>query len=415
MLEHCRDIPVKAVLAPHDHSFPHRGSPGPPFEHRAEAVRWFDRWLRGVRNGVEDEPPLAVYVRGWHPPGTDVTEIPGRWRFEDGWPVARVRERTFVARANGSLAATAEAVASVVELRSPPSSNGASGMWWGDLQPDQRELDACSVVFDTEPLEEEMEILGFPEASFTASVDAPAANWFARVCDVAPDEQVTLVTGGGRSGAEAAGSRSEPADLEPDRPYEVTVPMHVTSWVFPAGHRIRLSLSTAMWPMVWPLPHGVAAAIRVGGDAGARLILPVVPFEDRPSPRFDPPEPRVAAPGWRSGVEDVLPGAWEIEREGTVVTSTWRGTTWTEAPWGRATFRETLRWRVDDEDPAHAGVHGESETTVELGDRRITWLGVLDLTSDENDFDYRYRREVRENGTTVRRREWHERIPRDHQ
>jgi putative CocE/NonD family hydrolase len=48
MLEHVHRIPVRAILAPHDHSFPHRGSPGAPFEHRAEALRWFDRWVRGA-------------------------------------------------------------------------------------------------------------------------------------------------------------------------------------------------------------------------------------------------------------------------------------------------------------------------------------------------------------------------------
>jgi putative CocE/NonD family hydrolase len=415
MLEHCGHVPVKAVLGPHDHSFPHRGGPGPPFEHRAEAVRWFDRWLRDVRNGVEDEPRLAVYVRRWHPPGTDVTDIPGGWRFEEGWPVARVVDRTLFAHVDGSLGDISGDADAPRALRYRASSDGASGMWWGDLAPDQRALDACSLVFDSEPLERDLEILGFPSAFVRASADAPVANWFARLGDVAPDGRITLVAGGGLSGPQAAGSRNEPEALEPGREYDLTITMHVTSWTFPAGHRVRLSLSNAMWPMIWPTPSRMTTWVRVGGAQGARVVLPEVPSAVRPVPSFDQPAPPVPATGWQSGSEDVLPGGWHVERTGSVVTAEWSGSTWSEAPWGRSTYRESLTWRVDDRDPAHATVHGESETTVVTGDRTLRWFGVLDVASDAAAFDYRYRRELHENGAAIRRREWHERVPRDHQ
>jgi hypothetical protein len=299
-------------------------------------------------------------------------------------------------------------------LRCTPSSGGASGMWWGDLMPDQRALDGFALVFDSEPLTGDLEVLGFPRAHLRAAADAPLANWFVRLGDVAPDGRVTLVAGGGLSGAQAVGSRTEPRSLEPGREYDLEVELHVTSWVFPRGHRIRLAVSNAMWPMIWPTPYPMTTTLRVGGDRGARVVLPMVPFEDRPRPPFVAPEPPVPAPGWRSE-GDVLPGDWHIERNGSVVTVRWGGSSWAEAPWGRATYRESLEWRVDDDDPAHASVHGESETGLRTGEREIRWFGALDISSDETSFDYRYRRELELNGERIRDREWHEAIPRDHQ
>ena len=414
MLERCGHVPVKAILAPHDHSFPHRAGVGPSFEHRAEAVRWFDRWLRDVPNGVEDEPRLAVFVRRWHPPGTDATDLPGQWRWEDGWPPERARPWTLSAAPDGGLRPEPPDAEAVHALPYVPWGGGLSGMWWGDLAPDQGPLDACSLVYDTEPLDADVEVLGVARAAFRGSVDAPVANWFARLEDVAPDGRVTLVTGGGLSGPQAAGSRSDPGPLEPGRAYDLEVELHVTSWVFGRGHRIRLAVSNATWPMIWPTPYPMTASVTVGGPAGARLVLPVVPFEPRPGPSFKRPGPPVTAPGWRSGSEEVLPGAWRIDRDGSVAIAGWKGSSWAEAPWGRATYREELAWRVDDLDPARACVHGESETTVETGERSIRWLGVLDIAGDEAAFDYRYRRTLSEHGRVLRERAWHERIARDH-
>ncbi len=397
MLEHCGSAPVKGILAPHDHSFPHRGSPGPAFEHRAEVVRWFDRWLRDAPNGVEDEPKLAVYVRRWHPPGREVVEIPGEWRLEEGWPPERTRSVALLLRGDNALGGDA-GVRTEHTLAYVPSAGLEAGMWWGDLQPDQAPLDAVSLIYDSAPLDQEMEILGFPRVALDATVDAPSANWFARLCDVAPDGSVVLVTGAG-SPAQGEGP--------------VTLDLHVTSWTFERGHRIRLAVSNALWPMIWPTPDPMTASLTVGGDSGSRLELPVVPFAERASPRFDEPEPHVQASGWKSGGE-MLPGEWQASRDGTKAAVRWSGSSWSEAPWGRSDYRESLEWRVDDLDPADARVHGESETTVNVsaGDRRIRWIGLLDISSDESAFDYRYRRELWLNDERIREREWQERIPR---
>ncbi len=414
MLERCRTVPVRGILAPHDHSFPHRGSPGPPFEHRAEVSRWFDRWLRGERNGVEHERRLAVYARRWHPPGRGVASIPGEWRLEDGWPVERTTPRTFHLTAHHELQHEASDVKGEHVLAYVPSAGVEAGMWWGDLQPDQRPFDMVSLVYDSPPVGVDVEILGFPRVHLRVSAGARLANWFARLCDVAPDGSVTLVTGAGLSGAQAAGRRDAPIDLTPGVEYAFDIDLHVTSWTFERGHRMRLAVSNALWPMIWPTPHPMSTRLFVGGADGSMLTVPVVPFESRPPPAFVEPEPRVPAPGWR-GEGNVLPGEWRVEREGTAAVASWSGSSWSEAPFGRSDYRESLTWRADDADPAHASVHGESETTVATSDRLIRWLGVLDIASDETHFGFGYRRELWLNGDRIREREWHERIPRDHQ
>jgi putative CocE/NonD family hydrolase len=398
MLEHCRAAPVRGILAPHDHSFPHRGSPGPAFEHRAEVVRWFDRWLRDEPNGVEHEPKLAVYVRRWHPPGRNVTEIPGAWRLEDGWPIERARPETLRLCADHTLGRVAGDPA-VHRLPYVASAGVEAGMWWGDLQPDQAPLDMVSLVYDSAPLADDVEILGFPHVSLTVATEAAPANWFARLCDVAPDGSVVLVTGAGTSGHDG------PAGA-------VEFDLHVTSWTFERGHRMRLAVANALWPMIWPTPHPMTASLSVGEGSGSRLDLPVVPLADRPRPSFAEPEPYVEAPGWRSE-GDVLPGELDLRRDGTIAVARWSGSSRADAPWGRSDYRESLEWRVDDLDPAHASVHGVSETTVNASAREIRWLGLLDIASDEAAFDYRYRRELWLDGERIREREWHERIPRD--
>ena len=163
-----------------------------------------------------------------------------------------------------------------------PSAGIAAGHWWGELTADQRDADAWSLTFDTAPLEEDTEILGFPRVELCGSADAAPLHWFARLSDVAPDGTVTLVTGAGRAG--------EPDPLrDPAVPGRDTAPaggslpleLHVTSWVFPRGHRIRLAVSNAMWPMIWPTPSPATAELRLG-PAGTRLVLPVIPAAGRP-------------------------------------------------------------------------------------------------------------------------------------
>ena len=92
--------------------------------------------------------------------------------------------------------------------------------WWGDFPWDQRGTDAYSLVYDSDLLEHDLEILGFPRAVLHVSADAPLANWIVRVSDIAPDGTVTQVAGAGMSGAQR-GSSEEPESLVPGQPFKL--------------------------------------------------------------------------------------------------------------------------------------------------------------------------------------------------
>jgi uncharacterized protein len=357
-----------------------------------------------------------VYVRHWHPPDVELTEIPGRWRRESALPPERAEFRTWFCGPEGWLSASPPA-ASTRSLRYVPSAGIAAGHWWGELTADQRDADAWSLTFDSAPLDADTEILGFPRVELCGSADAVPLHWFARLNDVAPDGTVTLVTGAGRAGVpdplrDPAGPGPGPAGPGPATG-ALPLELHVTSWVFPRGHRIRLSVSNAMWPMIWPTPSPATSQLRLG-PAGTRLVLPVIPAADPafPEPRFPQPGTEEPPDGIRHWGE-ILPVRWTVHRDeaGTVAVS-WRGTSGSEFPWGRVVDEEYLRYEVHDGRPAEASAHGEARTEVHLEGRLLVTSSTLDLDGDETSLRYRFRRELRCDGRVVRERTWDRRFPR---
>jgi len=77
--------------------------------------------------------------------------------------------------------------------------------------------------------------------------------------------------------------------------------------------------------------------------------------------------------------------------------------------------KKGMSYRIEDDHPETAAVSGVAETDIEFDGRTQTWRCRLEVSSDATHFLYRFRREVLENGRSVREREWEERIPRDHQ
>ena len=441
MLQHMK-APVKAIVGPWSHCWPHDAYPKPGMEWRHEAVRWFDQWLKGRDTGIMDEPPLAVFVRRWHAPGPRLEEAPGEWRFEDGWPIARIREQVFLPRPDHTLsrevenrsdgaapgsapdaaAGTRADAAAVHRLRYVPTTGvevGGPVMWWGDVAPDQRPSDAFSLVYDTEPLGQEVEILGLPRAILNVSADAPQARWFARLSDVAPDGTVTLVAGAGFNGAHRVSSR-DPKPIEPGTPFAADVEMHFTSWVFPAGHRIRLAVSNALWPMIWPTPFPMTTSLRLGGDAPTRLLLPVVPPAERPRPAFLPPAVDEELEGFGSLDPGTVSGYGEIESlerdtatgAAKVIATNASGTRY---PWGTERNTEAITHEARDDRPESASVTGDYATTITLADRTLRWEARVTFRSDRDTFYLTYVRRLLRDGALVRERTWTDTIPRDGQ
>ncbi len=411
--------PVKAILGPWNHSFPHDADPGPAIEWRDEATRWWDYWLKGKQNGILDEPRFEVYMRHWYAPDPNISNVPGEWRAEKSWPPRNATKETLFLERDHSLGAVAPATldAAQQELKYVPSIGLEAGFWWGDFTTDQRPIDAYSLVYDSAPLAKDTAILGWPRVILQASASAPLGDWFARLSDVAPDGTVTMITGAGQSGAQLKDA-SNPTDLAPGQAYRIPIELHVTSWVFPTGHKIRLAISNALWPMIWPTPYPMTTALYLGGTDTSRLELPIVPSESASRPKYPPIETAPLMPEHVTSKGDTWPPQdWTVTRDlmnGTTRVF-WSGNDESQFPWGRMKDHEQMSYEVADSKPEASKVHGEGSTTVELPNRALLWGVVLDVSSDAKNFYYHFERHLTENGKEIRTKAWDETIPRDHQ
>ncbi len=406
--------PIKAIVGPWNHSFPNEPDFGPQVEWRDQAVRWFDHWLKGRDTGVQQDPRLLIYMQHWHPPDPSLQNVPGEWRREDVWPPPDAKATTLFLQSNHTLGDSA-AAPDKHELKYIPSVGVEAGFWWGELLTDPRPVDAFSLVYDSAPLREEVAILGRPHARLWASASAPLADWFARLSDVAPDGTVTQITGAGLNGAQRE-SMSEPRDLEPGKVYPLDIEMHLTSWVFPKGHRIRVAVSNALWPMMLPTPYSMTTSLELGGNSASRLVLPVVPVHGAIPPALSPPQPSEE----RSDIKSEgfpWPGEWIVERDEARQKTTvhWKGKDGYEYPWGKQDDFENLTYNVDDAHPETCSVRGEAESIFTLKGRTLIWRGHLLMTADQKNFYYNYTRELLKDGQMMKSKTWQETIPRDHQ
>ncbi len=410
--------PIKALLGPWNHTFPHAAEPGPSIEWRVEATRWWDYWLKGEQNGIMDEPRFEVYMRHWYPPDPNIAEIPGDWRAEKTWPPANTQTRTLFLEPNHTLGDAPQPALTIGgdKLQYIPSVGEEAGFWWGDFTTDQRPIDAYSLVYDSVPLVQDTALLGWPKMFLQVSASAPLADWFVRLSDVAPDGTVTMITGAGQGGAQRD-SAASPVDLEPDRKYLIPIELHVTSWRFPIGHRIRVAISNALWPMIWPTPYSMMTSLWYGGSNASRLELPLVPLDPPARPHFTAPEKEAPLGGVASEGDTWPPQDWTVTRD-VLAASTrvaWSGNDSSTYPWGKMKDHEHMSYSVADAKPAASTVHGEASTTVDLPGRTLVWNVVLDLRSDEKNFYYHFERHLTENGKPLRDKTWEETVPRDHQ
>ncbi len=287
------DVPRKGLIGPWAHKYPHDGVPGPAIGFLQEALRWWDKWLKGLETGVMDEPMLRVWMQDSVPPTSNYIDRPGRWVGESSWPSANITERRF-ALAPGRLAPESAPIAETsLTIQSPLTVGLFAGKWCSysagpDLAHDQREEDGGALVFKSDPLDTQLEILGAPIIELDLSSNKLIAMVAVRLSDIAPDGKATRVTFG-LLNLTHRDSRENPALLEPGRRYRVRVRLNDIAQVFPAGHRISLAISTSYWPLAWAPPEPVQLTVYSGASV---CMLPerLPRVEDDSLPAFGPPE-----------------------------------------------------------------------------------------------------------------------------
>ncbi len=182
--------PRKGLVGPWAHAFPDDALPGPSIGWLQECVRWWDHWLKGVDNGVMEGPMLRAWLQEAEPPRPMPAVRAGRWVAEQQWPSPRHECRMLALAAEGLRAEPADE--RPVVHRPVQSLGTQAGVWCAEGQPadladDQRADDALSAVFDSEPLDGPLELLGFPAVELALAADRPLALVCVRLCDVSSD------------------------------------------------------------------------------------------------------------------------------------------------------------------------------------------------------------------------------------
>ncbi|MGI9328744.1 MAG: CocE/NonD family hydrolase C-terminal non-catalytic domain-containing protein, partial [Pseudomonadales bacterium] len=278
---------------------------------------------------------------------------------------------------------------------------------------DQRQEDGGALVFDSDPLQEQMEILGAAEVELTLTSNQPLAMVAVRLSNVAPDQKVTRVTYCPLNLTHRI-SRQHPEHLVPGERYCVRVRLNEIAQVFPVGHRIRLAISTSYLPLAWPSPRPVRLTILAGLS---ELVLPVRPPSklDSELREFGPPEG--AEPTPRRYLE---PGHhnWIIHRdlatdESTLEVINDNGIVKLEEI-DLEVENRALEWytlRGDD----FLSLKGETHLTRGLrrGDWSVRTVAHTVLTSSATSFRIRADLDAFEGDTRVFSRNWDVSIPRD--
>ncbi|HUS55119.1 MAG TPA: CocE/NonD family hydrolase [Thermohalobaculum sp.] len=411
--------PSKGLVGPWGHKYPELGIPGPSIGFLQHALRWWDHWLKDEATGIMDEPAYTVWMQDYIEPGACRDFVPGRWISEATWPSPDIQTRVFALNADGL---GSEAGTETVLAHCSPQSLGVTGGSWcpyglggtsPDLAIDQREDDGRSLCFETGPLTDAMALLGAPMARLRIAVDQPQGNLILRLMNVAPDGTAKRVTYGILNLTHRADHEAI-SPMTPGEWTEVTIQLNDLAHCVPAGHRLRLALSTAYWPMIWPAAAPVELSVMAVRSV---LELPVRPAKDADA---DPPifeHPEMAPP---ASTRTILPASSARTVERDLATGVWT----------QRLVEDGGRYHIDDidldvadgmsctysiceSDPLSADAvwswhsarqrenwHVEIESTTRLRATATEFLVDTDV-------------DAREDGKTVFSRSWRERIPRD--
>lgn len=403
--------PRKGLIGPWGHAFPHVATPGPAIDFIGYVLRWFDHWLKGRDTGLMEEPMLTAWLQESEPPRARYRERRGRWIAEAAWPSPDIADHML----HLSEAGLGETPGSFARPICSPATTGlASGEWcpygWGpDMPTDQREDDAGSLCFDGRPLDRPIEILGGAALTVELASDRPEGLLAARLSDLAPDGSVRRITYGLLNLQHREGHDHALA-LEPGRRYRVTVALKDVGYALPAGHRLRMALSTAYWPLAMPGPEAATLTIHSGA-----LRLPL-----RQAPG---PQPAAVGEPWSPpplAAEVLVPpgrGRIRIERrveDGHTAVDVVRNL-------GALRIADTAlelgatgseRYEILCDDPGRA----RSETLRRAEFQRGDWHAAVEtrtvLTSEGADWRFRATLDAYEGEARIFARNWDLRIPR---
>ncbi|HQN19377.1 MAG TPA: CocE/NonD family hydrolase C-terminal non-catalytic domain-containing protein, partial [Syntrophobacteraceae bacterium] len=361
-------------------------------------------------NGIMREPRFMVFVRDAVPPSEDIQTTPGEWRCGN-WPIMGIKERRFYPGENRKLGPSAPGETKPYTLVYKAGAGTGIHGWWGETSGDMSLDDQSSLVFDSEPLKESVEIIGLPKVNLIVSADAPVYQWSVRLEDVWPDGKVSLVSGTLINPADRE-SRLMPSPLVPGEKTRLSAEIHFTTWRFRPKHKIRLAIGNAQFPMAWPTPYKGSTTLYPGPDTSVEL--PIVEKNTltgacdlpRPEPEEWPPDASYTEEdeGEITHIDYNPETGQAVYSCGINQKMTIRRT--------RYHMQEKNTWKVNDKDPAHAIYEAVTNYTIQPPGRELSLIVKFRMASDEKHFNLTTVRQLFEARKLVREKKWEQAIPR---
>jgi len=411
LLEHLK-APVKGIIGPWVHQYPHTAVPGPAIGFLAEAVRWWDRWLKGVPNGAESDPALRAFMLHAQAPDPCAPARAGHWLAEAVWPSARVSRRTLALSRGGALGGEGGPLG--VEVCTPQHLGLHAGEFFpmglaAEMPGDQASDDAMSVCFETAPLADALDLLGTAKLDLRLTSDQPFAFVVARLCDVAPDGASVRICHG-MLNLGHRDTMAQPGPVPVGASFDVELTFDLAAYRLAPGHRLRLALSNTYWPFVWPSPRAATLTLLQG-----TLDLPL--HAGSAGDEWSPPAPE-AAPEWQRRTlrpghaarrieQDLLTGmvALVVENDAGEVENLSHGLITAESM--------NERWSVHPADPARAEATCEWHQSLRRGAWRVRTRASTRMWVEGNELVMQARLEAWEGEVQVFARETAERVVRD--
>jgi len=304
------DVPVKGIVGPWIHKYPHYAAPQPAIGFLQESLRWWDRWLKNIDTGVEQEADYRVWLMDSVEPKRWLDERPGRWVGEPSLPSPNITDDVFYIKgSNGNAVLSGESAKCQLSVSTAQHCGSTCGEYFPftfgpELPDNQLADDALSICVDSNMLDDALDIIGAPTIQLTLASDKPKALIVARLCDLRPDGTSALITMGVFNLAHRE-SFTTPSTLTPGIEFTMQFALDQIAYRIPAGHRLRIALSTCYWPFIWPSPESATLSL-----SGCCITLPIKTDQNDIPVTFEPPE---RSPEWQAETLRVASSTRELE------------------------------------------------------------------------------------------------------